>query len=343
MNKQEIKKYLLDNPQYIVDTLESIGCHNIKIIKNKRVQSALPDGDNNASVQIILNDYLQSTIYTRNEFEKYAIKDIYSVIQFIKNYTLNDSIKLICKVCNIHYDNSKNNNRSSAYDFLKRYTRSIKKEEMIIEEDILPESFIKRFVREECLQYSKDEVNGKTQEKFQVCYDVLDNRIVFPIRNDEGQLLSFKGRTCYKDYKEKDIPKFISYYPCNNNNYLFGLYENKEIINQSEEVYACEAEKGVMELDSMEINNAVSFNKKIISEMQVKKLLKLCKPIILLFDKDVKLEEILIECRKFKGLCDVYYVYDTLNLLGEKDSPMDRGIEVFNKLIEQCKFKYKGE
>ena len=343
MDKQQIKKYLLDNPQYIEEILENIGCHNIKTIRDKRVQGGLPDGDNNASVQIKLNDFLGAVVRTRNEFETYAIKDIYTVIQFIKDYTLNESINLVCNICKIQYNSSKGNNRSPAYDFLRKYVRSIKKDEIIIEDDILPESFIKRFVRVECMQYSIDGVNTQTQEKFQVCYDVLDNRVIFPIRNDEGQLLSFKGRTCCPDYKEKDIPKFISYYPCNNNHYLFGFYENKEIINNSDEIYVCEAEKGVMELDSIEINNAVAVNKKIITPIQLKKLLKLGKNIILIFDKDVTLEEIFTECRKFQGLCDVYYVFDTLNILKEKQSPMDCGKEVFEHLINDCKFKYKGE
>jgi len=146
---------------------------------------------------------------------------------------------------------------------------------MFIEEDILPESFAKRFVREDCLQYYIDGVNSETQEKFNVCYDILENRVVFSIRNEIGQLLSFKGRTCYKNYTKDDIPKFISYYPSNNNYYLFGFYENREAIKVSNEIYACEAEKGVMQLDSMMINNAISINKKIISDVQLKKLFKL--------------------------------------------------------------------
>lgn len=345
MDKFQIKQYLLDNPNYIEDILENIGCHDIKYIKDKRIQCGLPDGDNNTSVQILLDEYLTCKIYTRNEFEKYEIKDIYTVVQFIKNYTLHEAIGLVCAICKIQYsNNNKKKSNSEAYDFIKRYKRSRKKDEAIINDDnILPESFCQRFIREECEMYTSDGVSRETQCKFGVSYDVLDNRIVFPIRNEQGQLLSFKGRTCDENYKIKDIPKFISYYPCDNNHYLFGYYENKKYIDQSDELYICEAEKGVMQLDSMEINNVVAINKKVISFIQLKKILKLNKNIVLLFDKDVALDQIMIECRKFKGLCDVYYIYDTLNLLNEKQSPMDCGIEIFNKLITECKFKYKKE
>ena len=44
--------------------------------------------------------------------------------------------------------------------------------------------------------------------------------------------------------------------------------------------------------------------------------------------------------KKFKNR-HVYATYDTLGLLGEKDSPIDRGIDVFNKLLENCCFEIK--
>jgi hypothetical protein len=98
-----------------------------------------------------------------------------------------------------------------------------------------------------------------------------------------------------------------------------------------------------MQCDSFGIKNTLAVSKKVISDIQVKKILKLGKPIVIMFDKDVSLNEIFIECRKFKKLIDVYYVYDTLGLLKRKESPSDRGKEVFDKLLEKCKFKYKGE
>jgi DNA primase len=344
LDKDNIKEYLLNNTDKIEDILEYIECKEVKLIKNKRIQCALPDGDNNSSVQIFLDDYLSAKIYTRNEFEKYEIKDIYSVIQFIKECSLNESIDLVCKICNIkHTNRKKKSDKSNAYDFLKKYKRSIKKEEYIEDEIILDESFTERFVREDCELFLDDGVNSVTQEKFGVSYDVLDNRVVFPIRNDEGLLLSFKGRTCDKEYKTNGTPKFLSYYPCSNNNYLFGFYENYDYIIKSDELYIVEAEKGVMQLDSMNINNCTSVNKKTISDIQVKKILKIGKPVVLIFDKDVTLEEIFIECKKFKGLIPVYYIYDTLELLKEKESPTDKGIEIFTILLTECKFKYKGE
>lgn len=344
MDMQEIKTYLKDNPEKIKEILEKMDCHHIKIINNKRVQSALPyPSDNVTSISIKLNDNLSTKVYSKNEFENYEIQDIFTLIQYIKNFSLIEARNFICDICEIKYTVRKKN-ISESYNFIKRYKRNLIKDiEIIDTEYILDENFLTRFIRKDCYMFWKDGVNSTTQEKFKVSYDVLENRIVFPIRDEYGNLISFKGRTCDNNYKINGIPKFISYYPCCNNNYLFGLYENYKYILNSEEIIVMEAEKSVMQLDSVNINNDVAISKKTISSIQLKKLLKLGKNIILAFDKDVTLEEIFIECRKFNNLCDVYYIYDTLNILKEKESPIDKGLEVFNKLYNECKFLYKGE
>ncbi|MBU3186545.1 hypothetical protein [Clostridium estertheticum] len=341
MDLQLVKQQLLDNPELIRTVLEDIGCHHTKIVKDKRVQAALPyPHDNVTSVQISLNDMLSAKVRSKNDYD-YEIKDIFTLIQYVKGNTLAEAIGIVCKVCGIEYTTSGAKQvRSSSYDFLKKFKRSIKKEEYIEEEIILPESFTGRFVREDCKLFSDDGVSSESQNKFGVSYDLLDNRVVFPIRNEEGELLSFKGRCCNEDYKINGIPKFISYYPCSNNNYLFGYYENFFDILAADEIYATEAEKGTMQLDTMGINNAVATNKKIISPIQVKKFLKLGKSLVLLFDKDVTLEMLYIECAKFSGLIKVSYVFDTLDLLKRKQSPTDCGIEVFQRLIDECKYEY---
>jgi len=343
LDLQLIKAQLNSDPELIVTILEEIGCHHIKIINNKRVQSALPyPHDNISSVQVSLNDNLSCQVRSKNDYEP-EIKDIFTLIQYIKENTLSEAIEIVCKACGIKYTGGdrKKQLRSSSYDFLRKFKRSIKKEEYIEDDIILDESFTGRFVRETCELYLIDGVSVETQNKFGVSYDVLDNRVVFPVRNEEGQLLSFKGRTCERDYKINGVPKFISYYPCFNNNHLFGFYENYFDILIDEELYVTEAEKSIFQMDSFGINNCVATNKKVISPVQVKRLLKLGKTLVIIFDKDVAKEEIFIECSKFGGMLKIYYILDTLDLLSKKQSPSDNGLEVFNQLIEECKFEYE--
>lgn len=346
MNKDEIKIYLKDNPEYIQDILEDLGCNHVKITKDKMVQSTRPGGDNKTAICIKLNDFLSSTIYTKNEFESYEIKDFFTLIEYLKECDFGEAIDYICTICNI--ERTKNNSKkkivSGSYSFLKKYKNAINKNNLEeIEETVLPESYCERFVQCPHKQYLDDGVSYETQIKFGISYDVLGDRVVTPIRNEEGKLLTFKGRTCKKDYKSLGISKFVYYYPLIGEHYVFGLYENYFDIMLADEVIIFESEKAVMQCDSVGIKNVISINKKRISDTQLKKILKLGKKVVLAFDKDVTKVEMQFECRKFRGLIELYYIYDDLDLLDSKDSPIDKGKEVFEKLLKECKYKYKGE
>ena len=86
------------------------------------------------------------------------------------------------------------------------------------------------------------------------------------------------------------------------------------------------------------VYNAVATSKKRISEEQADMINKLGKKVILAYDKDVSIDEIKRECSKLNG--DVYYIKDEWDLLGKKDSPTDKGIDIWNKLYYN-KFKYE--
>jgi DNA primase len=346
MDKDELKIYLKENPQYIENILENIGCHHIKK-SSKRITCALPDGDNFTSISIKLNDNLKTEVYSRKgEFDKYEYKDVFTLIQFINEYSLSEAIQFVCKQCGLKYSNNiKKSEKSSSYSFLRQFKRSLNKINKLDDYDelILDETFTQRFIRETCDLFLQDGINKTTQTKFGVSYDILDNRVVFPIRNDNGELLTFKGRTMDSNYKIKGIPKYFYYYPYVGEFYLYGLYENYFDIISSNEVFIFEAEKSVMQCNDMDINNCVAVSKKVISPVQLTKLLKLGKDIILAFDKDVILDDIFVECKKFKkGLCNVYYIYDDLDLLQGKESVTDKGKEIFMQLYTNCKFKYEG-
>lgn len=349
MNKQEIKLFLKDNPKYIEDILEELGCKKIKTIMDKRVQSTRPNingeiHDNPSSIQIKLNNSLSTSIKTDNKFDNEEFKDVFGLIQYLLNINFNEAINYVCNICGLKYNTStrKDTRVSDTYNILKQIKKS-KGIMLNFDEEILPEYFKERFIRQDCELFFKDRVYSSTQDKFWISYDTLDNRVVFPIRNYNGEIISFKGRSNDKQYKEKGIPKFIYYYPCDSRNYLYGYYENYFDIVSNEEIYIGEAEKFVHQLDSMGINNALAISKKNISFEQLNQLIKLHKKIVLAFDKDVILEDIFIECRKFRNLCDVYYIYDKDNILKAKESPTDKGFEVWNELTTKYKFKYKGE
>lgn len=340
MNKEELKEYLSNNPREIRKVLEDLNCR-VKIYSN-RIASTNPDGDNQNAVSIRLNNSLSTTNYTRSKFNEYEGKDFISLIQYHKECGFLEAINYICDVLDINFDGKYiKTKKSSAYEFLMSATKDIENDEE--ELDIgypLSEEYSDMFVKCPHKIYEDDGVSIESQIKFEVSYDILDNRIVIPIRNDEGEIMTFKGRSC-EDYKSKGIPKFIYYYPFKGEYYLYGLYENIFDIQLNEYIYIFESEKAVMQCDSVGINNCVAISKKVISDYQIKKILKLGKKVVLCLDKDVSKEDVLLECEKFNNLVEVYYLWDNNNLLCKKDSPIDKGIHIFNELLNN-KLKYNG-
>jgi DNA primase len=178
-------------------------------------------------------------------------------------------------------------------------------------------------------------INIDTQRKYEVRFDDKSNRIVFPIRDEYGQLINIKGRTYYPNYKDLGVKKYIHYYPVGTPDYLFGMHHNKESIFNIGELIIFEAEKSVFKCDSLGICNAVAAGTHFITDCQVPKLLQLHCDIVIAFDKDVDYKELMNQVNKIKKYTNVYIIEDKIGLLGEKDAPIDKGFETWHKLYNE--------
>jgi DNA primase len=167
----------------------------------------------------------------------------------------------------------------------------------------------------------------------------MSERIVIPIRDEIGSLVGIKGRLL-KDENIND-DKYVYIYSCPKSKILYGLYRNYKNIKKQNEVIVVESEKGVLKLQSMGYKNAVAIGSKSISKTQIDKLIRLCVPVTIALDKDVKKEEIDIIVNELKyplNLVDTYVINDTMNLLSEKESPMD-DCDTWDILYNNFKFK----
>ena len=71
-----------------------------------------------------------------------------------------------------------------------------------------------------------------------------------------------------------------------------------------------------------------------ISEEQVRILIGLNVEIVLAMDKDVDINEIRFMCEKFKNIRKVSYIYDFIDVLQNKDAPMDARNKDYQFLFE---------
>lgn len=110
-------------------------------------------------------------------------------------------------------------------------------------------------------------------------------------------------------------------------------------------------EKAVLQTESFNMMNCgVSVCGSQLNKYQINLLLKYCRPqeIIVCFDKeelkgeDEYFNKLYSLCQKYTNYCNFSFIYDRENLLNLKDSPTDKGEEVFRKLLQK-KVKVKSQ
>ena len=198
---------------------------------------------------------------------------------------------------------------------------------------ILPEDYMERYEkRDDKLDvWRKEGISDASLSRFDVRYDRFDNRLVYPIRNLEGKIVNVGGRTLDPDFKAKGLRKYTYYYGWGTMSVVYGLYDNLEYIRNAGEVILFEGCKSVLLADTWGIRNTGAILTSHLSPTQMKLLLKLGVRVVFALDKDV---DILADkhIKTLKNYTNVSYIKDTSGLLGEKDAPVDKGLEVFKKL-----------
>lgn len=324
-----IKERLFNNPILIKGILEKLGFHKIRELNNE-IRAALPDGNNWTSTVVKLNENLSTYIYSRNDYDG---TDIISLVQYIKKMNFRQAIEWLCLELGIDYNNNDIEIKleSSSYKIFKMFEK--RGSENIIHE-ILDEEILKQYEDRIIQEWLDEGISEETQCKFEVKFDSKTNRIVFPIRDENGNLINIKGRTCFSNYKELGIPKYIYYYKLGTNDILYGLYQNRNSIQDI--LIIVEGEKSVMKFDSLGINNVVAVGTHTINKYQLDKILALkCREVVIAFDKDVQYKELIEEAKKLSRYVNVSIIYDTNNYLDEKDAPIDQGILVWEELFER--------
>lgn len=222
--------------------------------------------------------------------------------------------------------------------------------------------------------WEKEGISFDTMDKFGIKFDMIRNRMVIPIYDDKGTFVGAKVR----NFNQDEIENGRKYMPLIHNNelysydrgkVLYGLNFNKRAIKSAKRAIIFEAEKSCLLYDSLYVGNkAVSIGGSNVTVYQIELLKKLGVETIVLaldndysllpkengkYDKYFGLYKMLKEANKLsaKGFA-VEIVYDwEQEMLENKDAPIDKGREVWNKLYRNRKnfteltemFSKKGE
>ena len=198
----------------------------------------------------------------------------------------------------------------------------------------------------------KDGIKPEVMDKFHIGLWNAQNKITIPHFDIDGRLIGIRARTLDPEdakangkYRPVQIGDVLYAHSLHLN--LYGIYEHKEAIKMRRSAIIAEGEKSVLLDDGYygDFSNTVACCGSTVNKFHINLLTGLgANEITIAFDKEyedwrseeariyrAKIEKL---CNEFKGKATFYYIWDMDNLLNKKDSPFDKGKEVFEKLYK---------
>ena len=273
------------------------------------------------------------------------------------DYSLPQAIRFITNYYGIVVETEISENQENLQDWqiLNKYDRSSSqdKEEKIVEMKFYDDKILQYLPHPRILNWEKEGITREVMEECGICYDPSYQGIVIPHYDINGKLVGIRERTLIKENENngKYKPAILNYkqynHPLGFN--LYNLNNSKENIKKIKKVFVFEGEKSCLLYRSYfggdaDISVAVCGSNLI--NYQVQLLLSLgVEEICIAFDKQFqeigddewkrwtkKLKEL---NRKYSPLVQISFLFDKMNLLGYKDSPIDRGPEIFMQLFKE--------
>lgn len=182
--------------------------------------------------------------------------------------------------------------------------------------------------------WTDEGISVETLRKFQVKYDKFSDSIVYPITNCDGKIVNIGARTLDPLFKEHNKKKYMYFYPWGQMSAIYGLSENMEYIKDKKEIILFEGCKSVLKAHSWGIYNAGAILTSHLSPLQAKILIQLGCNVVFALDKEINIRQD-HNIEKLKPYINVYTYYDYKGLLEAKDSPVDKGKEVWEVLYKE--------
>lgn len=294
--------------------------------------------------------------------------DILKVLQNSLGISLTKAIEHIAlrfgmnDVFQVGFTNAENLVESDDWSLMSSFKTRVTAEDKPKEFKVIDENILRHFHKMAHRSFLNDGINMQTIHKFEIMYDIYYNRIIIPHRNSNGDLIAIRCRNLEEDL----VNNGMKYMPVTINGkllsaptgqYFYGLFHNQDNIKKFKKVILLESEKAVMQLDSMypKTNIGLALSSSNLSKFQIDILKELgVEEVIVALDKEFEVvgteEEMLYRKRIIKTILNrlktagflVSVIWDSNNLLNKKDSPTDRGIEIFESLLSN-RFTYEIE
>lgn len=200
---------------------------------------------------------------------------------------------------------------------------------------VLPDDYMERYEKrtDKLAVWEREGISKGSLDKFDVYYDSFSDRLVYPIRNSDGKIVNVGGRTLDPAWKEKGLRKYTYFMAWGELKTIYGLAENMEDIKKKGEIILFEGCKSVLLADTYGVHNTGAILTSHLNPNQMKLLVSLGCRVVFALDKDVCIRDD-HNIKRLKQFVNVEYIWDKEDLLGDKDSPVDRGQDTWKKLYD---------
>lgn len=329
---KDIKEKLITNTDALIELLEDFGFEKITArVSEIRCARDADGGGNNIQIRLNNNDGVCVTDYARGTHT--------DIIQFImeqRGVDFRTVVSKIQKILGLSDDWVKQKQLPLFGGFYNQIGR--KNTEMEVR--TYPESVLDQYDAVGNELWIKEGIYLEAQRFFNVRFDVENNGIVFPWRDQFGNIIAIKSR--YNGSPPDNMPKY--YYPIGGNisTSLYGFSENYGDLYNCETLYIFEGEKSVMKMWMWGYYSSVAVGSHSLSDAQVALLLQLNpKSIVLMLDKDLDIKETIFNIERikdFSAFSDMkikYWDWRLNNTLPKKAAPCDMGIEQFKNILSK--------
>lgn len=283
-------------------------------------------------------------------FQCYTECGAQTIFTFLKNYyeTRNivydwyeDILQVILNCSNVQSRASNPNQYKSIQD---NYAPRKERRQLPTYSEGVLDVFIKYYP----IEWLNDGISRAAMDKFNIRFSPIQNKIIIPHYDAAGRLVGIRGRAL----DEWEIENFGKYMPVQIEGKwyshplslnLYGLNHNKENIKRTGIAYLVEAEKSVLQMESFSIPNcAVAVCGSKLNKYALDILLRECHPkeIVIGFDQEEEpksskyFNQLYSLCQKYSAYSNFSFIYDKEHLLQLKDSPTDKGENIFYRLLE---------
>lgn len=260
--------------------------------------------------------------------------NVFTFIRYYHNCTKQEAVNILKSYVGIDGSSFTPASKMSCVKICRKF-KPQKRNKKGAKGSVYPDDCMEKYEKREdkLSEWEKEGISKESLTKYQVFYDGFSNRLVYPIRNLSGQIVNIGGRTLDKQWKEKGLRKYTYFSGWGEMNIIYGLFENMEAVLEAGEIILFEGCKSVLIADTWGFHNTGALLTSHLNPQQLKILAKLGVRVVFALDKDVRIADD-HNIAKLKQYTNVFYIWDYRDFLDNKDSPVDKGKEVFKELYE---------